>query len=390
MTMKMRNLRAYTKSVLNPGAIWLFAFFVFMQLTTWIPLRYWRIWGGGNFIDSQQILQWARCYKTHGNAVFRNYGECPGYVYGSTLLRILSFSNLGVRQTQIFGYLFMIFLAVTISLIINNIKKIKENPIILLIVLSPPVLLLAERGNFDIMMFSLVVLAALIFVKNHQIWALFPLATATLLKFYTLPVFLVFFLLNRNTRLKLTTLFVAILVAARVLLDLKLVQSTFPSEFPWKFGSSIWARYLVQLDMRRVSEMIAHLSGLVILALIVGPIYIYMKKSFKNPQNEPRQKQQRILFYVLAVTHMSCFLLGMSFDYRLIFLAMASIVYVRICRTRKESQIILVLGLVSVWLTYPSNGLEPVGDLATEILTVVLGIRCAQLIKSDMRFIDGK
>ena len=176
----------------------LFLFFVLMQLTTWIPLRYWHIWGGGNFIDSQLILNWSKCYETMGNYVFKSYGDCSGYVYGSTLLKVLSFFKVSVSTTQAFGFLLMFILALSISYKMNTLVKYREDPLIILIVLSPPVLLLAERGNFDVLMFGLISFAGLLFARNYQVWALIPLCLATLIKFYSLPLFVIFYFLNSD------------------------------------------------------------------------------------------------------------------------------------------------------------------------------------------------
>ena len=389
----MKNTIRYIKSFLNISSLSLFLFFVIMQLTTWIPLRYWHIWGGGNFIDSQQILMWSKCYETQGNLVFAKEGECSGYIYGSTLLKILSLLKVDVTATQIFGYLFMFVLAVTISFKVNTLTKYRENPFIILIVLSPPVLLLAERGNFDILMFALIGSAGLLFGRNFQIWALIPLALATLIKFYSLPLFLLFFLLNDNKKKKITTFVLATGVSTRVFLDFELIQSTFPSGYSWEFGASIWARYLTRLNVPDLGELVNNLSGLVILSLVVGFTLFTLKKRMRvNLPQDSGQQNKRILFYSFYATHLSCFMLGMNFDYRLIFLAMASMIYLDSFRMAKDSNsiLILVLTLMSVWLTYPSTGLEPLGDLTTEVLTVVLGIRFLQFLKIDLGFHNAR
>ncbi len=389
----MRDIPKKLKSSTSITFISLFVVFVFMQLTTWLPLRYWKIWGGGNFIDSQQILQWSKCYETQRNLVFINQGECSGYIYGSMLLRVLSSFQVDSAATQYFGYFFMFILAATMSYTINMFTKHRESPFIFLILLSPPVLLLAERGNFDVLMFALIGAAGVLFGKNHQIWALIPLAIATLLKFYSLPLFLVFFLLNRNRKQKLATFAVVIIVSVRLIFDLQLIQSSFPSGHSWKFGMSIWSRYLTQLENLNTSEMVHNLSGFTILFLIFGSTYFFLKKGkiLNLPQNSS-QRSERILFYLFLLTHISCFILGMSFDYRLIFISMASVIYLKSFSPKNDldSRLVLVLTLIAAWLTYPSPGLEPIGDLATEVLTVILGIRFVQLLKLDLGFSNAK
>ena len=365
----------------------LFSFFVIMQITTWIPLRYWHIWGGGNFIDSQQILQWSKCFETRGNLVFSNEGDCSGYIYGSTLLKILSFFKVDPTVTQIFGYMFMFVLAGTIALTIKPFSKFKEDPYIILILLSPPVLLLAERGNFDIVMFALICLAGILFGRNHKILALIPLALATLLKFYSFPLFILFFLLSDNKKTRMATLAIGVAVSVRMLLDLHLIQTSFPSGYSWKFGASIWTRYLTQLDVPNRGEVLNNLTGLLFLLITVVVIFVVLRRrKLDIPPINSGNRVDRLLFYALLLTHFSCFVLGMSFDYRLIFLGIASAIYLNSFCIRKgaDSNFVLVLTITCLWLTYPSSGLEPIGDLANEILTVYLGIRALQLFRIDL------
>jgi hypothetical protein len=366
----------------------LFTLFVLMQLTTWLPLRFWGIWGGGNFIDSHQILQWSNCYKTQGNTIFQNYGECPGYIYGSTLMRILSPLDFTPSSAQIFGYTFMFLLALTVSHQVGNFETYRKNPYLLAIVLSPPILLLAERGNFDILMLVLVALAGLLLTKNHHSWALLPLALATLLKFYTLPLFLLFFIINDNNRRKLLTLIIGLSVSVRVFLDLQLIQSTFPSGDWAKFGVSIWTRYLEVVNVSDHGEAIANISGAFIFVFIFAFTTIVLKRLGISISSEVKgDSKDKIYFYLFFGTHLACYFFGMNYEYRLVFFVVASIIYLQSFVSKKDllHKVVLVLTILSVWLTYPSSGLTPIGDLAIEIATIILGIQFIQLLKLDLK-----
>ena len=46
--------------------------------------------------------------------------------------------------------------------------------------------------------------------------------------------------------------------------------------------------------------------------------------------------------------------------------------------------------MMSAWLTYPSSGLEPLGDVATEALTVILGIQMVKLVKYELKSRNAK
>lgn len=366
----------------------LFTCFSLMQVTTWIPLRYWRIWGGGNFIDTGQVLQWANCYENFGSAIFANQGECSGYLYGSTLIRILNALNLAPTNTQMLGYLFMFCLASAIAYSTGFSTVRTRYPLLLAVLFSPPILLLAERGNFDIPMLLLVIFTSILFRRNYQAWALLPLSLSVLLKFYTLPLFILYFVLNDTKRRKFLTTFVGAIVSAQVALDLSLIQSKFPSGFSWKFGSSIWTRYFSQLEFVDFGEVFAHLTGIAILLTFVLLAMMAMKKSSAlQPSKICEEGKEKTLFYSLFGTHLSCFMLGVSFDYRLVFLLLASLVYLKLVCVRNDAHSILIIGItiMTAWLTYPSSGLEPLGDLATEALTVILGLQMVQLVKRDLK-----
>lgn len=371
----------------------MYGFFVFMQITTWIPLRYWRIWGGGNFVDSDQVLRWADCYTQIGNAIFESNGVCSGYLYGSTLVRILNFLSLSPTNTQALGYGFMFFLAASIAYTASFFNNFKANPILFVIVISPPVLLLAERGNFDILMMLLVISASILFARDFQILALFPLALASLLKFYTLPLFVLFLILNRGTKRKIITALVSAIVFTRILLDFEMIESKYPSEFSGQFGASIWARYLKQLGFRDSGFLINHISGFVILVLVaVLTIMVLKRLNTFNLTLCVGQENERVVFYTIFGTHVCCYLSGMNIDYRLIFLFLASLFYlIRFSQQDDlDSRIILCLTVMSLWLSFPSPGLEPLGDLAIEVLTVILGVRFIQLIKQDLKVQNGQ
>jgi hypothetical protein len=85
-------------------------------------------------------------------------------------------------------------------------------------------------------------------------------------------------------------------------------------------------------------------------------------------------------------------MIGVSFDYRLVFLLLSSLVYLKLLYVRNDPHSFLIIGLAitSAWLTYPSAGLEPLGDLATEALTVILGIHMVKLVKYDLMSRNAK
>ena len=303
-------------------------------------------------------------------------------------MRILSLLDFSSSSAQIFGYIFMFLLALTVSHQVGNLKTYRKNPYLLAIVLSPPILLLAERGNFDILMLVLVALSGLLLTKNYHAWALLPLTLATLLKFYTLPLFLLFFIINDSNRRKIITLIIGLMVSARVFLDLQLMQSSFPSGDWAKFGVSIWTRYLEVVNVSDHGEAIANISGAFIFVFIFAATITVLKRLHISISSEVvGDNKDRIYFYLFFGTHLVCYFLGMNYEYRLVFFVVASIIFLQSFVSTKDSlhKVVLIITVLSVWLTYPSSGLTPIGDLAIEIATIILGIRFVQLLKFDLK-----
>ena len=372
-----------------------FTIFSLLQLLAWAPVKFLRMGFGGGFIDTQSVLYSAKCYQSIGDAVFSRSGECSGYLYGSTLLRILSFLNLEPKATQVVGYILMMILALSISYKIDAYKSFRENRNLIAVVLSPPIFLLAERANFDILILVLVIFASVLFSAVHEFWALLPLTLASLCKFYTLPLFLVFLLLNKGIKKKSLTFAVGALVTLRLFFDLKLIQNSFPSQALWEFGMSVWTRYLYsnKIGLANPGELINNISGFLILCLILMFITIFLKKSKISIQSTSiGSTRERFLFYSLFGSHASCYILGMSYDYRLVFLAIATIIYLKCLSTKGShiSNLVLVLLLLSMWLTYPTSFLQPFGDFATEVITIILSIRFIQLLHQDLQSNHGR
>jgi len=108
------------KLTISLSSLSVFLFFVTMQLTTWIPLRFWKIWSGQNFFDLNLVLFWASCFNKYGNFIFEkplDQTQCTGYIYGSSLIKTLAYFKLNSRDTLVIGYFFMFLLSLVISFV---------------------------------------------------------------------------------------------------------------------------------------------------------------------------------------------------------------------------------------------------------------------------------
>ena len=77
-----------------------FTYFSLMQLTSWIPLKYWHAKSAGDFNDTEIVLKWTECYELIQNKVFQDPNVCgAGAIYSKTALALLG----GVVVTQAFN-----------------------------------------------------------------------------------------------------------------------------------------------------------------------------------------------------------------------------------------------------------------------------------------------
>jgi len=353
-----------------------FSFFLVMQLTNWRPVKYWGLRGEGtNFIDTEQVLAWTQCYKKVGDQIFQAEGYCSGYIYGKIIPVLFTVIPESDYLVSLVGYLFLIAVAIVLGTTTASLKNQNMKIFSIVIFISPPILLLVERGNFDSVMLGLVFLAAILFSKKHKILSFIAIAVASLVKFYTFPV-LLFFLFDFQKK-KVNYIYLPGFIFVLFLLyeEIRAIKSSFPSDSTYKFGMSIWVRYLPADRIPFNIDLLANLFGILILA-IVGVAILSVYKSKLLPRNNPKSEQQNLhtnIFIFLFFCHLVCFFTGMSYDYRLVFLAVSGIYILSLkVLTQEVESLVMVLLVISMWLTYPSGGLQPIGDLAICVITLAL------------------
>ena len=363
-----------------------------MQISTWLPLRFWHA-GDGKFGDLNQVLIWGECFTTNGNLVYEvHQGDiCSNYNYGNILLRILSLANLKSENLYYYGCLFIFIFAITTGFILSKISFKSKFLLFLPIIASPPFMLIVERGNLDIIMLVILTLASLAFFYGYQKSSLILVFISVLIKFYTLPVFLIYLLLSKSNAFRIQVLTSLVIAGFIVLEDLKKIRKGFPMGGETFFGMSVWPRYLApHAPNHLLPESLNHLIGLIIFSLLVTLVLsissLQTWRTIDYSQIEIYKSPFGFLFIVLYVVHFSCYISGTSYDYRLIYIAFATISLLVFFKKFKLDQLnfrILIAFLFStLWLSFPSGGLQPLGDLSLEILTIILGFYCWNLIRN--------
>jgi hypothetical protein len=368
-------------------------FYIVMQISTWLPLRFWHA-GDGKFGDLNQVLIWSECFSSNGNLVYevRQGDICSNYNYGSILLRILPLVNLKSENLYYYGYGFIFIFAIATGFILSRVSFKSRILVILPIIASPPFMLIMERGNLDIIMLGTLILSALAFFYGFQKSSLILVFISVLLKFYTLPIFLIYLLLSKSNAFRIQVLTSLVIAGIVVLEDLAMIKKGFPMGGETFFGMSIWPRYLApHAPNHLLPESLNHLAGLIIFFLLAMLLLrsrmLLTLKAFDHGQIKVYKSSFGFLFIVLYVVHLTCYISGTSYDYRLIYVAFSTIsllvFYGQFKLDDLNVRVLVTLLISTLWLSFPSGGLQPLGDLSLEVLTIILGFHCWNLLRNN-------
>lgn len=352
-----------------------FLFFVGMQLTTWLPLRYWAIWGGGNFLDTWQVLRFSDCYKLIQTEVYSDTGPCPGYLYGRPLLHFINFIGVSQSNSQVIGYLLMLTLVLIFAWVRADIQDTVPLYLLLFIMASPPVLLLAERANVDIVIAMLIIVSCKLFYHNSRYLAYLFTGITLVFKFYTAPVMLLFLLLDKNNLRRVIGFVLLFICTNSAVADIRMTRTPYPDGALAQFGFSVWSKYFDLTDRKWFNLATAISIDISILVIAAITLFVFWKFSgLKFIENKFEELSYlHISFLAMTLIHASCFILGTSYDYRLIYLIVATLLVSSMKLLPVNFSYLMNINLVFIiFLSYPSGGLQPLGDFLLEIQTLMI------------------
>jgi hypothetical protein len=308
---------------------------------------------------------------------------CTTYVYGKTLLRALNLLHINPSQTGLLGFVFLGFLSAVLGYV--SFKSRISPSLFLVVILSPPILLLAERSNFDIPMLALVVSASILSTRGQQVFSMALLGLASAFKFYTIPLMFIGAMYAKKRLQRIFIIGVSGLLAFQLGHEIsssrKLMNPTDAVSYNngQGFGFNIWAGYLPRF--KGIIPVDSVLTGLIfsgfISMIIAATAMAYLRtKHYFGSNSIVNDKNLYQLFEYLLIVHISCYLAGVSIDYRLVFISAATLSYLGATKSVDtgsfERKLLLGLLMISLWCSYPSDGLQIIGDISLSILTLIL------------------
>ena len=370
----------------------------------WWLLRVSGIRGGGNFIDLGDVLRWSDCFHEVGSSVYDiNDGKCGGYLYGSALLRALNFLGINASQTKFWGIgvgvVFCISLGFLAALLDS--QKVVSRIVIWMVLSSPPLWLLVERGNIDELIFLLVLISSFLLFRGFDLVAIAIIAITALFKFYTLPLLLILSITSKSKKSRVAALVTFLVTVPFIAIDYFKIQSDFPSVWFISFGApsiGLWINLVGEnlgLSWLHIGAPAGHVLGLIVFVASIAILRIFTMRRSEDlvflDYRETTKKESDTLFLILGSVFITCYLLGMNYDYRLIFIVASGLTLVAQTQQgslRKKLQYLLIIG---VWLSSFSFGVQNlsyflfaliqfVGDIMLGIFTAFLSLRLVSII----------
>lgn len=349
-----------------------------LYLTNWKILQYWGIAGGDRFIDLGSVLTSADCFANIGFKIY-NYpiGHPCAYNYGSFLMQTLNFFHLGSGSKAVIGifFIFAICVIFSITALITGKKSLLDYVYLSLLLFSPPILLLMERGNLDSLILIIAFLISVLANSNKNTLAILLSFVGALYKFYPLVLLPLLLLDVKKWRLRLFYAGLTILVAVQILYDFQRGPG-FINTFWASFGAPIFGIYLTYVGVSLSYTGCVILGWLIfIIATIIVRFVIRRSGSQNQTENEKenlfKHYTSENFFLIFISLHIFCFLLGMNFDYRLTFLVIGSLFLVYGSNlNNKEKRILKTVLFLILWLSYNQNVyIQPIGDVLVLFLS---------------------
>lgn len=324
----------------------------------------------GGFGDLLYVLEKSSCLDQEVVDLYssRTQNPCSGYIYGSTLIKVINLFQINQAHLEIVGSLLIVlFCLIFINAVapINN--SYSPTVFFLLLFFSPPIILLLERANIDLLILLLVHASGFLISKGKTFAGILVLLLAGTFKFYPLlvAVFMVLLVKGRKKPLLLMLCFLCSIVVIRDVSKLPFL--------PWDarnmFGNIIWGEYLVYV-LRGDYSHAGYFSSSFLGVLILLIVFLFAKKIYSKKITLTRVKsvssQSYLYYYVLyAGTYITCYFSGLNVDYRLVFMLMAGIYFTKLYSINFAGKIIFSsLLLLSCVFSYNVELLQPIGDTA--------------------------
>lgn len=377
-------------------------FYVAQLILNWPLIHLSGFRGFSRYIDLNSILKSADCFQENELGIYSDISksQCEGYMYGRELIFFIQNLELTPRATSIVGTSLALFAMVLISWLVLLAKS--SNWLVTIVIFTPGLSLLFERGNLDVVVFLLVTLAAIALNNNLNILAYSLLVASALLKFYTIPLLFVAVAFMKVRRaFKYSLIVLSLIITCNLLLQIGNLPKL-PGTWFISFGSGVFGEYINLISRMLDSGVLITGLGLNLIGILaVASSFLFYAKnrsklirSFDWSINQ-QGKYLPIIGFFSFVVFFSCYLTGISYDYRMIFYAISLLGFSQIWDIAKPNlKIMVILSILCTTYFLPAQinlrvVFQLIGDFSMLIIVPALTHYYFEFAQKSMR-IEGK
>lgn len=352
-------------------SIFLLFFYLYQDFSSWPLINYVNAQGPFIYVDTHTVLYYASCFSQIGNAVFAEGATCAGWTYGSGILRVLNFTGATQVHVNLIGHFFTYSIVFTFIYYLYLARAVKLAQIALFLgFISPPIWLIMERANFDTLIYLMVLVSAVLFIKNLETLSVSILLLSAMFKFYTLPLLVIPFLLSKKFSTKLSSALALFIGLCLILLDFSKMTGVIIQAGNNHFGMKIIGNYLGKIGINLNNYISYILGSFLFLICVVFFLHTLRKREPVVLQMQLFSEPINTIFIFMSSTFLLCFVVGLNVDYRLIFY-IASAPYLMIVLRNNLRYIVFGIFLIGCWLCYPFGIFQTIGDLALELVAAL-------------------
>jgi hypothetical protein len=312
--------------IVSCWSVVIYLFIIFQDLIRWPILEFARVVSPIKYRDTSWVLADADCHRDIGARIYGLESEtgCPGYLYGRPLLMVLNFLRIEEVDTQVFVQVMRVLFSIALAITIVHLsKKLPQHGYIAaLVLLSPGTQLMLYNGNFDLLIFALVVFGYVAISRKQVVIGLMIIFLSGIFKFYTIPLLLLMLLIVPKLGHKIFSVFLFFIACFSAVADLKLMQVPIPSSGYAQFGFNVYSKYLQQVGFAFAPSIEFSVSlGVFALSLLVM-FFLGRQTKLLTLSEVPENFS---IFLVLASVFIACYFAGLNYDPRLVFLTLAGV-----------------------------------------------------------------
>jgi hypothetical protein len=351
-----------------------------------IRLRFW---------DMRAALdKWPSCYERWGLKTFafsevniESQGECSRFNYGIFTMPLYRLMSL-ISKNELLWVVGLSVLALALILYIAD-KSPTMHLFALFVLVSPPITLLFESGNPDLLNIVLCLVAGIAIYRKWMLVFLFSTSAVALHKYYGLAAWAViplsYFKLNKIKSILATVVTIGtISVIGYQVVFMGLYQ--FSDAASNHYGITIWDNYFRKLGFE-IPEILVQLVAITSLILIWA--YIWQRQSIKFELRRKLSLSETtgLIFYLVFTFS---YLTTSNVDYRLAFLGVGIILdFNHFIAKGFYNRAVLIFIFSSLFFVYQIGYSEIIsgfptqvlGDIALHLAVIYLGARSMFLIK---------